>query len=68
MSHLVGNVVNEAKVETKTESVVGEGQDPRYRGRGETIVRKDRGAGAERDDPVGKGDCNGAEHCLFLPL
>jgi len=58
MSHLIENVVNEAEVETKViqESVAGDGQNPRYRGRGE-IVRRDRGAGAERDVPVAKGDC-----------
>jgi hypothetical protein len=53
MSHLIGNVENEAEVEIKVnqESVVRDGQDLRYRGRGEIIVTKDRGAGAgaERD-------------------
>lgn len=63
MSHMIGNVVNEAGVEIRDsqESVVGDDQDPRYRGRGETIaiVRGDRGAaGAERDVLVVKGDSN----------
>ena len=60
MSHLIGNVVNEAEVETKAiqASVVGDAQDPRYQGQEETIVRKGPGAGAERDVPVGKGDCD----------
>ena len=53
MSLLTGNVVSEAEVEIKAtqESVVRDGQNPRYRGRGETIEREDRGAGAgaERD-------------------
>ena len=78
MSHVIGNVANEAEVETKAiqESVVGDAQNPRYRGRGE-IVKEIRGAGAERDVPVAKGDCNWAqyyrrlsaepEHCLIPP-
>jgi hypothetical protein len=60
MSHRIWNVVNEAEVEMKAihESVVGDGQDLLYRSREETIVREDRGAGAERDVLVEKGDCN----------
>jgi hypothetical protein len=62
MSHLIGNVVSEAEVETKAiqESVGRDGQNLRYRGQEETIVpvRGDRGAGVERDVPGEKGDCN----------
>jgi len=60
MFHLIGNVVNEAEVEMKDiqEIVVRDGQNPRYLGRGETIAREDRGAGAERDVLVVRGDCN----------
>ena len=60
MSHLVENVANEAEVEIKgiQESVVRGVQNPRYRGRGETIAREDRGAGAERDVSVVRADCN----------
>ena len=43
MSHLIGNVANEAEVAIKgiQESVVRDGQDLRYQGRGETIARED---------------------------
>jgi hypothetical protein len=56
MSHLA---VNEAEVGTKAihESVVGNDHNPRHRG-GTLIMRKGRGAGAERDAPVEEGDHN----------
>ena len=71
MSLLTGNVVSEAEVEIKAtqESVVRGGQNPRYRGQGETIIeREDRGAGAERGVSVVKGDSNGALSAPLLTL
>jgi hypothetical protein len=70
-SHLIGNVVNEAEVESETFQgiVVGKGQNPRLRGREETIVREGGRAGAERDVPGEKGECNRAltdEHSCFV--
>jgi hypothetical protein len=71
-SLLIGTVVNEAEVRIKAihESFVGDDRNPRRRGLGETgnlIVKGGRGAGAERDALVDKGDCNclSAELCLF---
>ena len=55
------NVVNEAEAEAKAihESDVGDGRNPRRRGREETTtVREGRGARAERDVLVENGDCN----------
>lgn len=60
MFHLIGNVVKEVEVEMKViqESVVRDGQSPQYLGLGEIIAREDRGAGAERDVSVVRGDSN----------
>ena len=70
MSHLIGNVVNEAEVEMKAtqESVVEDDQNLLFRGQEETIAKEDQGAGAERDVLVVKGDPNralSAVHCLI---
>ena len=60
MSHRIWNVENGAEVEMEAihETIVGDGQDRLHRSQEETIVREDRGAGAERDVLVEKGDCN----------